>query len=97
MERREAQHPGGGPRKPAAVVVRAPGAGFATPPPKSGARAARSQGRLKGVSQTPGASRRSIPFGERKKGSAFPGPIKECGRWCTSPLRSSDAGIACCL
>jgi len=31
MERREAQHPGGRPRKPAAVAVRAPGGGLRNP------------------------------------------------------------------
>jgi len=74
MERREAQHPGGRPRKPAESAVRAPGAGFATPSSNLGARTARSQGWSKGASQAPGASRRSIPlFGEKEKGTGLPG------------------------
>jgi len=34
-----------------------------------------------GVSQTPGASRRSIRFLERKKGTGGPAPAKQQGRW----------------
>ena len=59
VERREAQRPGGGPRKPAIAGRARLGAGLANP--LSLARTVpRSQGAPQGVSQTPGASRRSI-------------------------------------
>ena len=50
--------------------------------PSQGAQATRSQGRPKGASQAPGASRRSIPlWGKGKREAAYPGPDKEYGRW----------------
>jgi len=39
-----------------------------------------SQASPEGVSQTPGASRRSIPCKGRKKGAGRPGPFKQQGR-----------------
>ena len=75
MERREAQHPD---RKGCARLRTARGP-------------ARSQGRPKGASQAPGASRRSIPLlGKEKREAAYPGPTKECGRWRLATFQSSS-------
>ena len=78
VERREAQRPDGGPRKLAFRGARASGWNSQLHPDKpdrpavtpralsAARRASRSQGKPQGVSQTPGASRRSIPPVEGK-------------------------------
>src|SRR5207245_1331196 len=71
--------PGGA--APRSQGVRAPGGGPPKPTSENGARVARSQGQPKGVSQTPGASRRSIPliWGNGQRDTGLPGPFKNTG------------------
>jgi len=89
VERREAQRPGGRPRKPAAWGARAPGQVSQTCLVSARGLPDRKGGPKGAVAQRPGASRRSIPLvGIRKKGlssrrrgtTAYPAPPR-IRRW----------------
>lgn len=77
MERREAQHPGGRPRKPAAVAVRAPGGGPRNPvlePRRADCPIARAVQR--GLASPWRLPALHSPYGETEKGTGAPAPSK---------------------